>query len=67
MPRLPIETRRRAIGMILSGQSFTAVSRLLRCAVSTVQRLWQKFTQTGNDSILGEKAFKKITGMVLNP
>ena len=31
MPRLPIETRGRAIGMIQAGQSFTAVSRLLRC------------------------------------
>ena len=44
--------------MIQAGQSFTVVSRLLRCAVSTAQRLWQKFTQTGNDSILGGKAFK---------
>ena len=59
MPRLPIETRGRAIGMIQAGQSFTVVSRLLRCAVSTVQRLWQKFTQTGNDSVLEGKAFKK--------
>ena len=58
MRRLPIETRGRAIGMIQAGQSFTVVSRLLRCAVSTVQRLGQKFTQTGNDSILWEKAFK---------
>ena len=59
MPRLPIETKERAIGMVQAGQSFTVVSRLLRCAVSTVQRLWQKFTQTGNDSILGGKTFKK--------
>ena len=59
MPRLPIETRGQAIGMNQAEQSFTVVSRLLRCAVSTVQRLCQKFTQAGNDSILGEKAFKK--------
>ena len=59
MPRLPIETRGQAIGMIQAEQSFTVVSRLLRCAVSTVQRLWQKFTQTGNDLIPGGKAFKK--------
>ena len=58
MLRLPIETRGRAKGMIQAGQSFSVVSRLLRCAVSTVQRLWQKFTQTGNDSILGERHLK---------
>ena len=59
MARLPIETRGRVIGMIQAGQSFTVVSRLLCCAVSTVQRLWQKFTQTDYDSILGGKSFKK--------
>ena len=47
MARLSIEQRGQAIGMLRAGRSQTMVSRLLRCARSTISRLWQKFQRSG--------------------
>ena len=50
MARLGIEQRGQAIGMLRACRSQT-MSRLLRCARSTISRLWQKFQRFGTISL----------------
>ena len=47
MACLSIQQRGQAIGMLRAGRSQTMVSRLFRCARSTISRLWQKFQRNG--------------------
>lgn len=47
MPRLSIEDRGRAIGLLQGHNAVAAVARILGCAKSTIARLWTKYRQTG--------------------
>ena len=47
MPRLSVEDRGRAIGLLHANNSVTAVARILRCAKSPIARLWTNYRETG--------------------
>lgn len=51
MARLTTEQRGQAIGMLQAGRSQAMVSRILRCARSSISRLWLKFQQTGKQHL----------------
>jgi hypothetical protein len=47
MPKLRIEKRERAIGMLQAGARVSNVARQIRCAESTIRRLYRQFQATG--------------------
>ena len=48
MPRLTNDQRNIAIGRLQAGETHSAVSRLLNVHLTTISRLWDRFTQNGN-------------------
>jgi len=50
MARRSKEAPERAIGMLQVGQTQRQVARHFGCSVKTVNRLWQRFSQTGTTS-----------------
>ena len=48
MPRLTIDERNQAIGMLNAGMSATVVSRHFGCTRKTIERLRRRFSVTGN-------------------
>ena len=64
MPRMRLDERGRALGLLQAGRSAAAVARLLGFAKSTISRMWTKYQQTGKIPLL--ECFRPSVSLVLS-